>query len=131
MSVEVEKKKRDKILWRVVFVLFGFVFLLICIVAMSPDEVEPVVKLTKNEIHQKNIEKLFSPWDGSHIKLEAKIKESLNDPESYENIETKYWDMDSVIVIKTIFTAKNEYGGVEKYSIRAESDINGNIIKME
>lgn len=130
ISIEDKKKKRDKILWRVVFVLFGFVFLLICIVATSPDEVEPVVKLTKKEIHKQNIEKLFSAWDGSHINLKAKIQESLNDPDSYENISTNYWDRDSIIVVKTIYTAKNEYGGVEKMVIMAESDTLGNIIKV-
>jgi len=127
-SKEDKKKKRDKILWKVVFILFGFVFLLIIIVAMSPDE--PEIKPTKAEIHKQNIEKLFSAWDGSHINLKAKIQEGLNDPNSYENISTNYWDRDSLIVVKTIYTAKNEYGGVIKTTVMIESDTLGNILKV-
>lgn len=149
-----KKKKRPMIIIRNIAIgIFAFTILLIIIIPEpTPEEIarqellkveevkqEEFVRLKelglteekiKDSLRSRQVSSLFHPWDGSHIKLEAKIKESLNDPESYENIETKYWDMDSVIVVKTVFTAKNEYGGVEKYIIRAESDINGNIIKM-
>lgn len=148
-----KKKKRPMIIRNIAIGIFAFTILLIIIIPEpTPEEIarqellkveevkqEEFVRLKelglteekiKDSLRSRQVSSLFHPWDGSHIKLEAKIKESLNDPESYENIETKYWDMDSVIVVKTVFTAKNEYGGVEKYIIRAESDINGNIIKM-
>jgi len=127
-SKEDKKKKRDKILWKIAFVLFGFVFLLIIIVAMSPDE--PEIKPTKAEIHKQNIEKLFHPWDGSNIELEKKIKESLNDPESYEHITTTYIDTGDFLSVKSIFTAKNGFGGVIKQEVVIQQDTLGNIIKV-
>lgn len=149
-----KKKKRPMIIIRNIAIgIFAFSMLLIIFIPdPTPEEIarqellkteeakqEEFVRLReqgltekeiKDSLRSRQISSLFHPWDGSHIKLEAKIKENLNDPESYKNIETIYWDRDSVIIVKTVFTAKNEYGGVEKYVIRAESDINGNIIKM-
>lgn len=59
------------------------------------------------------IEKQFSVWDGSCKKLKEMTINSLNDPDSFEHISTKYWeqkDMKSIIV-KMEFTAKNGFGG--------------------
>ncbi|REG96159.1 hypothetical protein [Flavobacterium aquicola] len=91
---------------------------------------EPEVKLTKAEIHKQNIEKLFHPWDGSNIVLEQKIKESLNDPESYEHITTSYIDTGDFLSVKTVFTAKNGFGGVIKQEVVIQQDTLGNIIKV-
>lgn len=57
------------------------------------------------------IEKQFSVWDGSHNELTKMIKDSLNDPDSYEHLNTNYWDFEDHIVVKTEFTAKNGFGG--------------------
>jgi hypothetical protein len=149
-----KKKKRPMIIIRNIAIgIFAFTILLIIIIPEpTPEEIarqellkveevkqEEFVRLRelglteekiKDSLRSRQVSELFSAWSGDHIKLKAKIQEGLNDPESYESISTKYWDMDSIIVIKTIFTAKNQYGGVEKFIIRAESDINGNIIKL-
>ena len=93
-------------------------------------ESEPEKPLTKQKIHQQNIQKLFSGWDGSHIKLTEKIKESLTDPKSYEHIETTYKDMDSFLVVNTIFTAKNGFGGTLKKEVIVVSDTIGNITEI-
>ena len=141
---------------KVAYIFWGVLLFLFLIVIFSPDPTPEEIKkeelLEKEKIKQEKfvrlrelglnelqikdslrseqVHELFSAWDGYHIKLKAKIQENLNDPESYENISTLYWDRDSIIIIKNVFTAKNEYGGVEKYTIRAESDINGNISKI-
>ncbi|MBP0903561.1 hypothetical protein ACFSKN_01545 [Mariniflexile gromovii] len=91
---------------------------------------EPKSTLTKKEIHQQNIEKLFSGWDGSHIKLTEQIKEALNDPNSYEHIETRYKDMDSFLTVYSTFTAKNGFGGTLKKEVIVTSDTLGNIIEV-
>lgn len=93
-------------------------------------ESEPDKPLTKKELHEQNINKLFSAWDGSHINLSKKIKEALNDPESYEHIKTTYKDLDSILVISTTFTAKNGFGGRLKKEVIATSDTLGNVTSV-
>lgn len=72
---------------------------------------------------QKLIEKQFDPWDGSHIQLTKIIKQSMNDPDSYEHVKTNYWDMSDHLVVKTTFRGKNAFGGKVLNSVRAEADI--------
>ena len=91
---------------------------------------EPEKVLTKKEIHHENIQKLFSGWDGSHIKLTEKIKKSLNDPESYEHIETSYRDLDSLLIINATFTAKNGFGGRLKQEVIVVGDTLGNVTEI-
>lgn len=79
---------------------------------------------------QIEIEKQFSSWDGSHRNLEKLIKQNMNDPDSYEHVETKYWDMDDHLVVMTTFRGKNAFGGVVKNFIKAKVDMNGNIIEV-
>lgn len=76
------------------------------------------------------IDKCFSAWDGSNIELTKFIKESMNDPDSYEHIQTTYQDINNEIIIHTIFRGKNAYGGVVKQSISATIDLNCNIIEI-
>ena len=76
------------------------------------------------------IEKQFSAWDGSHIKLSRVIKESMNDPDSYEHVETKYWDMNDHIVVLTTFRGKNAFGGTVKNSVKAKISLDGEDIEI-
>ena len=96
----------------------------------STCESEPELPLTKQEIHKENINKLFSAWDGSHIELTKRIKETLNDPKSYEHIKTTYRDLDSLLIITTTFTAKNGFGGTLKKEMIVVSDTLGNIVEV-
>lgn len=80
---------------------------------------------------QKRIEKLFSPWDGSNRSLVKLVKENMNDPKSFEHAETKFWDVgENTIVILMKYRGKNAFGGVVTETIKAESDLNGNIVKV-
>ena len=81
------------------------------------------------EKRKKMIEKLFSQWDGSHIALSKKIKESLNDSKSYEHIKTSHIDMGESITVYTTFTAKNRFGGTLKREVVIVSDMLGNITR--
>ncbi|MCL6266582.1 hypothetical protein [Flagellimonas myxillae] len=91
---------------------------------------EPEKPLTKEEQHQQNIQKLFSAWDGSHIKLTEYIKQSLNDSESYKHLETSYIDRDSFLIVTTKFTAKNGFGGTVRNEVVIACDTLGNIIEV-
>lgn len=72
----------------------------------------------------------FSAWDGSHIKLTKLIKESMNDPDSYEHIETHYWNNNGKIYVETTFRGKNAFGGIVKETISATIDFNCNVIEI-
>lgn len=79
---------------------------------------------------QTQIEKQFSAWDGSHIELTKLIKKAMNDPGSYEHVETVYWDMKDHIVVRTTYSGKNAFGGRVKNWVKAKVDNNGNIIEI-
>jgi hypothetical protein len=76
------------------------------------------------------IEKQFSAWDGSHIKLTRLIKDSMNDPDSYEHVETKYWDMEDHLIVSTTFRGKNAFGGVVKNTVKAKVSLDGESVEI-
>lgn len=57
-------------------------------------KVKPVVKKTPEQIAQEKYDEwftnLFSPWDGAFRIGEKYIKKNMNDPDSYEHIESTY-----------------------------------------
>jgi len=77
---------------------------------------------TAEEIRSDEIKKNFSVWDGSHIKLTKVIEESMHDPDSYEHIETRYIDEGKKLLVTTIFSGTNVYGGRVRSIIRAYTD---------
>lgn len=65
------------------------------------------------------------------------IKENLNDPDSLQHIETRYWkkfdkngQFNNTITVKTKYRAKNSFGGYVVEYISADCDMDGNIIKI-
>lgn len=79
---------------------------------------------------KKRIESGFSAWNGSHIALTRIIKESMNDPKSYEHVDTSYGDRGDHLVVKTTFRGKNAFGGVVLNWITAKCDLDGNVIEV-
>jgi hypothetical protein len=79
---------------------------------------------------QDSIESQFSAWDGSHRTLERLIKDNMNDPDSYEHIETRYRDDKTSIFLYTKFRGANAFGGKVINEVTAKADINGNIIEI-
>jgi len=82
------------------------------------------------EARKKKIESQFSPWDGSHRNLERVIKESMNDPDSYEHVKTVYWDRGDYLIVKTTFRGKNAFGGVVKNSVTAKVGLDGQVLQI-
>jgi len=54
----------------------------------------------------------------------------MNDPDSYDHAETKYWDMDDHIVVLTTFRGKNAFGGTVKNSVKAKISLDGESIEI-
>jgi hypothetical protein len=70
----------------------------------------------------------FSFWDGSHRGLKELIKKSMNDPKSFEHVETRYTDNGDHFLVTTTFRGKNAFGGVVLNSVKAKTDLDGNVL---
>lgn len=81
-----------------------------------------------------NFETQFSPWDGSHRKLEKFIKSLMNDEASYDHIKTTYrlvLNENPRAIVTTTFKGRNVFGGMIKQSITAAVDIEtGDILEI-
>lgn len=74
-----------------------------------------------------NFENGFSKWDGSFRDLETMIKDSMNDSDSYEHVQTRYrliLDDNPRAIVTTQFKGTNGFGAVVKNQIMASVDIN-------
>ena len=102
----------------IIIIIMIFVF-----TCSQPDEPTPK---TRTEI----IENQFSEWDGSHKKLEDFIKSQMNNPDSYEHVQTIYWDKDSFLLVKTTYRGANVFGGIVTNTASATSSMDGSIIEI-
>lgn len=117
-------------------ITIGGGFILLCIfmiffgesMGLKTSEPPPMVKAPLSRTEQ--IESAFSPWDGSHRNLTEYIKKSMNDPSSYEHVETAYWDLKDHLVVLTTFRGKNALGATVTNSVKAEVDLDGNVAKI-
>ena len=80
--------------------------------------------------HAAKIDALFSVWDGSCKGLTEYIKRSMNDPDSYKHVETKYWDKGSYLIVYTSFRGTNKFGGIVTNAVTAKVDLNGNVLEV-
>jgi hypothetical protein len=78
---------------------------------------------TEAQLRQERIEKQFSLWDGSHRTLEKMVKDSMNDPASYEHVETRYIDQGDRILVTTVYRGKNAFNATIRNKTIASFDI--------
>lgn len=85
------------------------------------------MKLADNYVDHDKFESNFSGWDGSHIKLERFIEDNMNDPGSYEHVETRYRlvlnSEPKHAVVTTKFRGRNAYGGMVLNTVTAKVDV--------
>ena len=96
--------------------------------AEAEEERKKQLELQKNK--EKLIENQFSSWDGSHRNLERFIKDNMNDPDSYDHIETRYRDEGNSLVVITKFRGANAFGGKVINTITARVDLEGNVLEI-
>jgi hypothetical protein len=92
-----------------VFTLIIFIMFL----GLFCGENEPAKELTP-------IEKCFSQWDGSAPTLTQEIKKYMNDPGSFEHIETRFRAEENIAILHTQYRGKNAFGGVVPAEMWAE-----------
>jgi len=93
-------------------------------------QAEKEAKEKAAEARKKKIESSFSGWDGSHRGLETYIKNSMDDPDSYEHVETRYGDKGSYLIVVTTFRGKNKFGGVVKQTVSAKVSLDGQVLQI-
>jgi len=91
---------------------------------------EPTKQPDPTPTRKEEIEKQFSGWDGSHFELTEYIKDNMNNPKSYEHVETVYVDNDDFLIVATKFRGENAFGGTVINTVRAKVDLNGNILEI-
>ena len=103
--------------------------------AMLQDSERSKLQQAKRETEiQEKVKAQFSAWDGSHRTLVETVKKTLNDPGSFEHLETK--DMrgtawPETFVVRMEYTAKNAFGGrLRKYVLVEISVETGRITQV-
>jgi hypothetical protein len=109
----------------IIIVVVIFIFIFIGYLKSTPS-----TPVAPEQARKDLIERNFSHWDGSHKKLEKYIKESMNDPNSYEHVDTRYWDRGDYLIVMTTFRGKNAFGGVVKNSVKAKAALDGSILEI-
>lgn len=85
----------------------------------------------KNKANRKEmIEKQFSVWDGSHIKLTRLIKAAMNDPDSYDHVSTTYSESRDFLIIVTQFRGNNAFGAKVKQTVKGKASIDGEEVEI-
>jgi hypothetical protein len=97
--------------------------------ASAAKEAAAQAAATAKAERQKKIEAQFSGWSGAHYNFERMIKDAMNDPGSYEHVETKYIDKGSYIRVFCTFRGKNGFGGTVKNTKVADFSVNGTFLK--
>lgn len=69
--------------------------------------------------------------NGSHKGLTAHLKASMNDPESYQHLNTTFIDRGTFIIVTTTSLGKNAFGGTVKTTVRATTDLHGHVLTVE
>lgn len=92
------------------------------------EEIAKQEELNKNR--KELIEKQFSEYDGSHRGLEKYVKDNMNDPDSYDHIETRFLDKGDFILVVTKFRGANAFGGKVINTVSAKVDLEGNVFKI-
>ena len=77
---------------------------------------------------KRRIEQGFNSWDGSHKELTKYIKDSMNDPDSYEHIKTRYLTFREYMIVETEFRGKNAYGILVKNKVEAKVSYGGELL---
>lgn len=77
-------------------------------------------------------ESCLNTWDGSHTALVSYVEDNMNDPDSFEHVETRYILQKDYAYVIMKFRGKNAFGGLVLNSISAKVDLDDcSIISIE
>ncbi|MES2138890.1 MAG: hypothetical protein V4511_04240 [Bacteroidota bacterium] len=98
----------------------------------EPKPEKEKVELSEEAKRQYNIDRQFSAWDGSHNEVEKYIKKGMNNPDSYENVETSYSDKKKYLIVLTTYRGTNSFNAIvtEQMKVRVNLDNEGNPVSL-
>lgn len=76
------------------------------------------------------LEKQFSPWDGSHPAVERRVKQAMNNPDSYDHVETSYVMLPEGMRVTMTFRGTNGFGGIVPNTVVATVSDSGDVVSM-
>jgi beta-galactosidase beta subunit len=80
---------------------------------------------------QEDIDKQFSPYDGSHRRLEEYVQERMKDPDSYEHVKSEYKAHEDYLEVLLTYRGKNSYNATTTEQVRAKCDLNtGEVLEI-
>lgn len=101
-------------------------------------EEEEKLKAEEEKGRQKEIDKRkklvssqFNEWDGAHPGLVIFVRNSMNDPKSFEHVETRYRDDGDSIFVVMKFRGNNKFGAKVLNTVNAKVDFKGNVIEVK
>lgn len=86
--------------------------------------------IRKKQNRNEKIESLFSFWDGALKTLVRCVKESMNDPGSFEHVQTTYADNGTYLTVRMVYRGKNAFNATIVNAITAKVDLDGNVIAI-
>ena len=98
-------------------------------IAFVPNPEQQKINNEKQERKNK-IQMQFSSWDGSHSKLKRLVKDAINDPSSFDHVNTTYEDKGTYILVQMSFRGTNSFGAKVLNSVTAKVDLDGNILSV-
>ena len=96
----------------------------------AQEEAEQKKKEEDEKARTAEIESQFSAWDGSHRNLTRFIKDSMNDPKSYDHVKTTYIDKGDYLIVTTTFRGSNAFGGIVINTVEAKVSLDGDILEI-
>lgn len=100
------------------------------IMLLIPDEKQSAEN-QKIAARKERILKQFSSGDGSHRNLEKWIKNNMNDPKSFEHVETTYTDKGDHLLVYMKYRGKNAFGAKVIQTVIGTVDLNGNVLSVK
>lgn len=79
---------------------------------------------------QASIKRQFNGWDGSHILFTPMIKSMMKNPDSYEHVETRWWEKKDYIYVETTYRGTNGFGAVVPTTSGARFTIGGKFLGL-
>jgi hypothetical protein len=82
------------------------------------------------DLKEKFEEHCMNSWDGSCIPLLVYTKNLMNDPESFEHVETRYRIEGNYAIVVMSYRGKNAYGGTVQNYIKAKVNLNCEVVEV-
>lgn len=72
----------------------------------------------------------LSAWDGEHRQVADAIRKRMNDPGSYDHVETKVFDTGEGYTLTTTVRGTNAFGAVVTNTYQARLDDSGKLVRL-